>query len=102
LGRRKYNAGTFVRLVLADGSFGYGRMLEPPYIAFYNYRTLEPDSDLDEITSSPILFKVAVNLLAPEAWSLIGWRDLEDHLIQPLIQFTSRCRRPRKQRWSGC
>lgn len=87
MGKQKYKTGTFVRLVLADGSFGYGRLLESPYAAFYNYRTTNPDFDLDRIASKPILFKVAVNLLALNAWEFIGWRTLEEHLTQPLVQF---------------
>ena len=60
--------GTFVRIVLADGSFAYGRLLEPPYAAFYQYRTVSPDSDLDGIASKPVLFKTAVRHLALDSW----------------------------------
>jgi hypothetical protein len=35
--------GTFVRIPLADGSFGYGRVLSDPYIAFYNTTTGRPN-----------------------------------------------------------
>ena len=87
MGKHKYKTGTFVRLALADGTFGYGRLLESPYVAFYNYRTTNPDSDLDEIASKPVLFKFAVNLLALNAWELIGWRAVEEHLTQPIVQF---------------
>ncbi|WP_395835823.1 immunity 26/phosphotriesterase HocA family protein [Cystobacter fuscus] len=77
----------FVRLALADGFFGYGRLLEPPSIAFYDHKTTDPDSDLDRIASRPVLFKIAVNLLALNAWEIIGWRALEEHMTQPLVQF---------------
>jgi immunity protein 26 of polymorphic toxin system len=87
LGKPKHKTGTFVRLVLADGSFGYGRLLEPPHVAFYNHRTTDPDPDLDRISSKPILFKIAVNLMALNEWELIGWKALEEHLAQPLVQF---------------
>jgi hypothetical protein len=87
LGKQESKTGTFVRLTLADGSFGYGRLLEPPHVAFYNHRTTDPDSDLDRIASKPVLFKIAVNLLALNEWDFIGWRALEDHLTQPLVQF---------------
>jgi hypothetical protein len=87
LGRQKHKTGTFVRLSLADRSFGYGRLLEPPHVAFYNHRTTAPDSDLDRIASKPVLFTLAVNLLALNEWEFIGWRALEEHLTQPLVQF---------------
>jgi len=87
LSKQRHKAGTFVRLALADGSFGYGRLLEPPYLAFYNHRTESPDADVDGIASKAVLFKIAVNLLALKAWELIGWRELGEDLTQPLVQF---------------
>jgi hypothetical protein len=87
MGLRKHKEGVFVRMALPDGSFGYGRLLECPYAAFYNYRTTSPDSDLDRIASQPILFKTAVRHLALDVWELIGRRPLEEHLKQPVVQF---------------
>lgn len=87
MGSHKHKPGTFIRLTLADGSFGYGRLLEPPHVAFYNHKTTDLDSDLSRIASKPILFKIAVNLRALDAWEFIGWRALEEHLMQPLVQF---------------
>jgi hypothetical protein len=80
---------------LSDGSFGYGRLLEYLYIAFYRYRTLSPDSDLNRIASAPVLFKTAVRKLAFDEWELLGWRELEEHLKQPLIRFTQDIGDPR-------
>lgn len=79
--------GTFLRIPLADGSLGYGRVLEPPYSAFYNYRTTGPDSDLDRIASKPILFKITARHLALKSWEAIGWRELEQHMTQPVVFF---------------
>lgn len=87
MGRQKHKAGAFVRIALADGSFGYGRLLESPYVAFYKHRTTSPDLELDRIASKPLLFKTAVNLLALNVWEPIGWRALEEHLAQPLVRF---------------
>ena len=56
---RLYKPGSFLRIPLADGSFGYGRVLNMPHDAYYDYRTNTPDSDLDRIASMPILFKMA-------------------------------------------
>jgi hypothetical protein len=84
---RKHKKGAFVRIALADGSYGYGRLLESPYAAFYNYRTTSPDADLDRIASQPVLFKTAVRHLALDVWEFIGRRELEEHLQQPLVRF---------------
>ncbi|MFE8603238.1 Imm26 family immunity protein [Archangium violaceum] len=85
--RRKPTTGTFLRIPLADGSFGYARLLESPYAAFYDYRSAAPDSDLDRIASSPILFRIAVRHLALEAWEVLGHRALEEPLTEPVVQF---------------
>ena len=84
---QKHKAGAFVRIALSDGTFGYGRLLESPYAAFYSYGTTSPDSDLDRIASSPVLFRIAIRHLALDGWEFIGRRALEEHLTQPVVQF---------------
>ncbi|MGI5241940.1 immunity 26/phosphotriesterase HocA family protein [Dactylosporangium sp. CA-139066] len=80
-------AGTFVRIPLSDGSFGYGRVLEHPYMAFYDLRTAEPSSDLDAVEARPILFRQAVRRRG-DAWPVIGRRDLTGAAAEPVVQFT--------------
>jgi hypothetical protein len=80
--------GLFVRIPLADGSFGYGRVLEAPYMAFYKYRTPQPDSDLNRIASQPVLFTLAVNRAALKSWEALGRKPLEEQLTRPIVQFT--------------
>jgi hypothetical protein len=82
-----YKTGTFLRIPLADGSFGYGRVLEPPHDAYYDYRTAAPDSDLERIASKPILFRIAVRHEKSSAWEAIGWKALDERLTQPIVQF---------------
>jgi len=77
-----------MRVPLPDGSFGYGRVLELPFDAFYNHRTTEPDADLDRIASKPILFRIVVRQPHPKSWERIGWREIEAHLTQPVVQFS--------------
>ncbi|KFA90436.1 immunity 26/phosphotriesterase HocA family protein [Archangium violaceum] len=84
---RIHRPGTFLRIPLADGTFGYGRALSQVFDAFYAYRTESPDSDLDRIASKPVLFKIAVRHLEPGSWEVIGRRKLEEPLIQPIVQF---------------
>jgi hypothetical protein len=86
--KRRQKPGTFVRIPLADGAFGYGRILKPPHSAFYNYRTALPDSDLDRIASNSVLFKIVVRYLPGSRWEFIGWKELESHLTEPVIRFT--------------
>lgn len=83
----KFVPGTFVRIPLTDGSFGYGRILSDPYMAFYDYRTFEPSSDLDAIGSKPVLFRQAVRLLSYDRWANIGKRELEGEVAQPVVRF---------------
>jgi hypothetical protein len=83
-----YKPGTFLRLPLPDGRFAYGRTLEPPFDAFYDYTTEDPDSDLDRIGSKAILFKVAVRHDRRSAWVTIGRRPLDERLLQPAVYFS--------------
>lgn len=85
--KQKYKTGSFFAIALADGTFGYGRLLESPYAAFYQYRTTSLESNLDKIMSQPVLFKVAVRHLALNAWKFIGCEVLEKHLTRPIVQF---------------
>jgi hypothetical protein len=82
--RPRHTPGTFVRIGLGDGSFGYGRLLEAPYAAFYDHRTLEPSDDLDAIASKPVLFRQAVRL---KDWEPIGSRPLEGAVAEPVVRF---------------
>ena len=84
---RLYEPGSFLRVPLADGSFGYGRVLNMPHDAYYDYRTDTPDSDLDRIASKPLLFKIMVRHMEERSWELIGWRELEERFSQPIVQF---------------
>ena len=84
---RLYKPGSFLRVPLADGSFGYGRVLKLPHDAYYDYRTDAPDSDLDRIAAKTILFKIAVRHMDERGWEVIGWRKLEEQFSQPIVQF---------------
>lgn len=72
---------------LADGSFGYGRILEQPYTAFYDYRTSEPASDLDTIAAKPVLFSLAVEPAYLRVWKQIGRRDVDGEAARPVVHF---------------
>lgn len=80
-------AFTGLRIPLADGTFGYGRVLKLPHDAYCDYRTATLDSDLERIASKPILFKIMVRHMEERAWELIGWRELEEQFSQPIVHF---------------
>jgi hypothetical protein len=82
-----YKPGTFLRIPLADGSFGYGRALPIPDMAFYNYRTTEPSEDLDAIAASPVLFSQAVRVFNDSGWDVLGIRPLEGEVARPVVRF---------------
>jgi hypothetical protein len=84
---KAYSPGAFVRIGLDDGSFGYGRLREFPFAAFYDFRSKEAVSDLDEIASKPVLFTLAVHESVLDTWEIIGKMPLEDSLKQPVVQF---------------
>ena len=79
--------GDFVRIPLTDGSYGYGRILSRPYMAFYNYRTTEPSSDIDLIETQPLLFTQAVRILSQDRWVIIGNKALEGEVARPVVSF---------------
>jgi Immunity protein 26 len=82
-----FKLGAFLRIPLPDGTFAYGRQLEEPYTAFYNYRTKEPSADLDTIEKQPVLFRQAVRVLGSDKWQAIGIRKLEGEVTQPVVRF---------------
>jgi hypothetical protein len=78
--------GAFVRLRLADGSFGYGRVRGALHVAFFDLRTANPVSDLAVIGSKPMLFTVAVRHAAFDSWDDIGTLELDEDLKSPIVQ----------------
>jgi hypothetical protein len=84
MAKKKHNPGTFVRIRLQDGSYGYGRLLEFPFIAFYDYRSTEPVSDLDALAAKPVAFTIAVHKSAVDTWEVIGQKPPEPNLKPPM------------------
>jgi len=84
---KNYKPGTFLRIPLADGSYGYGRAISEVYITFYNYRTSEPSDDLDAIAACPLLFTQAVGVFSDSGWEVLGIRPLEGEVARPVARF---------------
>jgi hypothetical protein len=83
----QHEPGMFVRIPLADGTFAYGRQLESPYTAFYDYRTSKPSTDLSAIERQPVLFRLAVRRSTLKSWERIGVRELEGQVAEPVVAF---------------
>ena len=86
-GKPKHEPGMFLTIRLPDGTYGYGRELESPFTALYDYRTTSPSTDLDEIANKPILFSTVVRLSDPTRWKRIGVRTLEGVVAEPVVAF---------------
>ena len=75
-----------MRIPLADGTFGYARTLEPPFDAFYEYRT----ESRTRIWTGSHPSQSSSRLLSA-FWTgfveVIGWRKLEEPLAQPIVQY---------------
>ena len=88
---QRWRAGAVVRKSLDDGHTT-GRLLKKPWAAFYDFRTEEPDDDLERIVDHPALFTVATptRLLSPGKWGdweMIGSLPLGDEPSPPREQF---------------
>jgi hypothetical protein len=83
-----FRTGTFVRIRLADGSFAYGRILEPPYVAFYDLRTIAPISDVEVLESKPILFVQAIRLSGLKRWVPMDTRPLTGTVAEPFFRYS--------------
>jgi len=77
MARVELEPGTFVRIPLADGSFGFGRVLDFPNLAFYDFKSPSPEPAVETIALRPVLFKLAVHKSAWNSWSVVGWCPLD-------------------------
>lgn len=84
---KRFIPGRFVRLVLPDGSYGYGRLREDRTVSIYDFRTEEPVSNLNEIAAKPILFTISVHKSVISKWEVIGKRPLETNMKKPAVWF---------------
>lgn len=83
--KQKRTEGDFVKIMLKDNSFAYGRVLKSPIIAFYDLNTTN-EASIETIIKSPILFKVCVmvNTITSGRWPIIGHSPLSEELLQPV------------------
>lgn len=81
--------GTYVLIPLADGRYGYGRVLPFPDMAFYDLSSASPLSDLARIDASPVLWRLSVRITGGhERWPRIGSAPLSGAVAEPVTFFT--------------
>jgi hypothetical protein len=85
--RRKHPVGTFLRIPLPDGSFGYGRLLEWGLVACYDHRSAQPDAGPEAIRWKRVLFTVCVSAPGLGTWESIGCEPLAGEVAKPVVQF---------------
>lgn len=73
--------GSFLKIILPDGDFCYGRVLKEPLVAFYDLKA-KKDCLIERVVSLPILFKIWVmnNAITSGRWTVVGHVDLDDDL----------------------
>jgi Immunity protein 26 len=77
--------GDVVMIDLGNGSFGYGRVLPEPRMAFYDLKSTEPVA-ATEVVKSRVLFIVGVmyRAIKSDKWEVIGNVPLDESLkIEP-------------------
>ena len=79
---KKLTPGNFVRIPLGEEGFAFGRIIENPLVAFYDFLSPIPDVSLEEIARKPVAFSIWVynNAIGRKGWKVIGNLPLEPHL----------------------
>jgi hypothetical protein len=85
LGRK---VGDVVKIDMGDGSLCFGRILEEPLMAFYDFK-VRGVPNIAEIVSKRILFKIWVmnHAITSGRWPVIGSSPLPKELQQPVTFF---------------
>lgn len=87
MAKKRWQPGAVVRKTIGTTTY-YGRLLEFPWAAFYDFRSQQPMKGLSEITSHSVAFMVAAHkdLVADGQWETIGVAPLEPSLRPPKAQ----------------
>jgi len=85
----KCRAGDIVKIILEDGDFCFGHILEEPTVAFYDIKVADMPH-IEEIIKLPILFSLWVSKSAVRSgkWEVIGHQKLDIDSDQPRSFFT--------------
>jgi hypothetical protein len=75
LSKRKKQPGAIVEIQLGDGMLGFGRVLEPPFLAVYDI-IVRTRPSIEEICRSSVLFVVGVFTKALGRMEQLGFEEL--------------------------
>src|SRR5215213_8112371 len=87
--RQKRKPGNIVEIKLTSGEFCYGReLLYSGVIAFYDTKS-RTRLRAEDVIGRAILFKLPVMdyAIKKAQWPIIGWRELEPELMNPIAFF---------------
>lgn len=86
--RVRWKVGNVVKVPLEDGRIGYGRILEKPLIAVYDYVSTS-ETDVETVLSQPVKYILAVMKYAVTSgrWTVIGHANLNETLQKPVPFF---------------
>lgn len=84
--RRK--VGDVFSLPLDDGHYAFGRVLEDPLMAVYDFRS-DGKTAIEEVVSQPIAFKIWAigEAITRGNWPVLGNLPLEDFFAEPVWFF---------------
>ncbi len=85
----KRKEGAFIEIVLPNGKYAYGRILQKASFAFYNIYSDNNISDINAIQKSEILFinSVYKYAITKNRWKIIGVLDIEPKLKELPMEF---------------
>lgn len=85
----KRKEGAFIEILLSNGKYSYGRILEKAGYAFYDIYSDNKVVDLNFIKNRKILFIVAVynHAITKNRWKIIGVSELEPILRKLPLEF---------------
>ena len=80
--RQRRRTGDFIIIRLDTSRFALGRVLEEPYVGFYDLELTSREVSLVDVDDARILFKLAVmnNTITAGRWEVVGNRSLSEDL----------------------
>lgn len=87
--KQRFKKGSLVKIQFNDTLHTYGRLLEKPYITFYDAKTSKEMDDVTKIASQPVLFTVSVydHAITSGRWQIIGHLPPEIKPVEIPLQF---------------
>jgi len=87
--KQKFTPGAIVKVQFEESCHIYGQLLMKPYVAFYDFKVSDDQSNLREIVEKPVLFILCVfdHAITKGRWEIIGKVSFEENNIEIPLQF---------------